>query len=153
MSLSRRTTLGSTSGYDAYKSNEITTVSQGKLIVMLYEGAIRFLNIAKENIESPKKFDLVNTNILKTQEIISELMSSLNMDNGGKIAEDLLSLYVYFKKRLLEANMKKDKEILDEVIKHFIDLKIAWEEIERSSSNTTPTVAAPKLGGGLSISG
>ena len=153
MSLSRRTTIGSTPGYDAYKSNEITTVSQGKLIVMLYEGAIRFLNIAKENIESPKKFDLVNTNILKTQEIISELMSSLNMDNGGKIAEDLLSLYVYFKKRLLEANMKKDKEIIDEVIKHFIDLKNAWEEIERSSSNTTPTVAVPKLGGGLSISG
>ncbi|NBU97130.1 MAG: flagellar export chaperone FliS [Spirochaetia bacterium] len=153
MSLSRRTNLSSTSGYDAYKSNEITTVSQGKLIVMLYEGAIRFLSIAKENIESPKKYDLVNTNILKTQEIISELMSSLNMDNGGKIAEDLLSLYVYFKKRLLEANMKKDKEILDEVIKHFIDLKNAWEEIEKSSSNTTPIVTAPKLGGGLSISG
>jgi flagellar secretion chaperone FliS len=152
MSLSRRTNPGSTSGYDAYKSNEITTVSQGKLIVMLYDGAIRFLSIARDNVENPKKFDIVNANILKTQEIISELMSSLDMNKGGKIADDLLSLYVYFKKRLLEANMKKERDILEEVIKHFQDLKTAWEEIEKTA-NTTPQVSLPKMGGGLSLSG
>jgi flagellar protein FliS len=153
MSLSRRTNTGSTSGYDAYKSNEITTVSQGKLIVMLYEGAIRFLSIARDNVENPRKFDTVNANILKTQEIISELMSSLDMNKGGKIADDLLSLYVYFKKRLLEANMKKDKDILNEMIKHFNDLKTAWEEIERTATTATPQESLPKFGGGLSISG
>jgi len=153
MSLSRRTNTGSTSGYDAYKSNEITTVSQGKLIVMLYEGAIRFLSIARDNVENPRKFDTVNANILKTQEIISELMASLDMNKGGKIADDLLSLYVYFKKRLLEANMKKDIEILNELIKHFNDLKTAWEEIERTATTASPQVSLPKFGGGLSISG
>jgi len=153
MSLSRRTNPGSTSGYDAYKSNEITTVSQGKLIVMLYEGAIRFLSIARDNVENPRKFDTVNANILKTQEIISELMSSLDMNKGGKIADDLLSLYVYFKKRLLEANMKKDKDILNELIKHFNDLKTAWEEIEKTATTVAPQVSLPKFGGGLSISG
>lgn len=151
MSLSRRPSAGTNTGYDAYKSNEITTVSQGKLIVMLYEGGIRFLSIAKENINNPRKFDTVNSNILKTQEIISELMTSLDMDKGGKVAEDLLSIYVYLKKRLLEANMKKDEEILDEIIKHLSELKTAWEEIEKKAS--APNVALPKISGGLSVSG
>ena len=154
MSLLRRPSPSSTGGYDAYKSNEITTVSQGKLIVMLYEGGIRFLNIAKENMENPRKFDVVNSHILKTQEIISELMTSLNMEQGGKIAEDLLSIYVYLKKRLLEANMKKDIDILEEVIKHLIELKNAWEEIEKSTTTTpAPQATLPKVGGGFSISG
>lgn len=151
MSLSRRPSIGSASGYDAYKSNEITTVSQGKLIVMLYEGGIRFLSIAKESINNPRKFDTVNSNILKTQEIISELMTSLDMDKGGKVAEDLLSIYVYLKKRLLEANMKKDEDILDEIIKHLTELKVAWEEIEKKAS--APNATLPKVGGGLSVSG
>jgi len=152
MSLTRRSSVGSNTGYDAYKSNEITTVSQGKLIVMLYEGAIRFLTIAKENIENPRKYDIVNSNILKTQEIISELMSSLNMEQGGKIAQDLLALYVYFKKRLLEANMKKDIQILNEVLKHLEELRNAWDEIEKTAVSN-PGAALPKFGGGLSIKG
>ncbi|MCB1177167.1 MAG: flagellar export chaperone FliS, partial [Leptospiraceae bacterium] len=102
MSLYRKSSYGNSSSGDAYKSNEISTVSQGKLIVMLYEGAIRFLKIALENINDPKKYDIVNTNIIKTQDILSELMVSLNLDEGGKVASDLLALYVYFKKKLLE---------------------------------------------------
>jgi flagellar protein FliS len=149
MSLSRKSSYGMGSG-DAYKSNEISTVSQGKLIVMLYEGAIRFLNIALDHIHNPKKYDLVNTNILKAQEIISELMVSLNLDEGGKIANDLLALYVYFKKRLLEANMKKDGSIIREILKHLTELKKAWEEIEKTEPSAQATL---QKSSGISIQG
>jgi flagellar secretion chaperone FliS len=148
MSLSNR---ASGNGFNSYKSNEVSTVSQGKLIVMLYDGAIRFLNIAKDNINNPKKYDLVNTNIIKAQDIISELMSSLNLEEGGKVANDLLALYVYFKKRLLEANMNKDQKILSEIIKSLTDLKLAWDEIEKKEAS--PQATLNKSSGGLSIKG
>ncbi|MCB1142861.1 MAG: flagellar export chaperone FliS [Leptospiraceae bacterium] len=149
MSLSNRSSFGS--GYNSYKSNEVSTVSQGKLIVMLYEGAIRFLNIAKEHVNNPRKYDVVNENIIKVQDIISELMGSLNLDAGGKVANDLLALYVYFKKRLLEANMNKDEKILNELIKNITELKTAWEEIEKKEPSAQATLS--KSGGGLSIKG
>ena len=95
MSLARKSTYNS--GYDPYKTNEISTMSQGKLVVMLYDGAIRFCNTAIENM-TPRKYEIVNRNIIKAQDIITELMTSLNLDQGGKIAEDLLSLYIYMKK-------------------------------------------------------
>jgi flagellar protein FliS len=129
-----------TNPYDQYKQTQITTSNQGKLIVMLYDGAIKFLNIALENIPK-KKFDLVNTNILKTQDIITELMVSLNMNEGGEISQNLLSLYVYFKRRLLEANIKKDPEIINEVLKLMTDMRGAWEQIsakESRNDNYTP---------------
>ncbi len=113
--------------YDAYKDTEVQTADQGKLIIMLYDGAIRFLNIAVENMDF-RTYDIVNNNIIKTQDILTELMLSLNMDQGGEIAKNLFNIYAYLKKRLLEANIKKDAEILKEIIKHLTNLKSAWEE-------------------------
>ncbi|HQO40892.1 MAG TPA: flagellar export chaperone FliS, partial [Spirochaetota bacterium] len=95
--------------YNQYKQTQISTANQGKLIVMLYDGAIKFLNIAIENIE-PMRYDVVNTNIIKAQDIITELLLSLNMNEGGEISQNLFSLYMYFKRQLLEANMRKDPE-------------------------------------------
>ncbi|MDX1958890.1 MAG: flagellar export chaperone FliS [Leptospiraceae bacterium] len=149
MSLSKRPG-GYSSNSDAYKSNEISTVSQGRLIVMLYEGAIRFLNIAIDCAGNPKKYDTASNNIIKAQEIVNELMISLNMEQGGKVAEDLLAIYVYFKTRLIEANMKKDVKILREIVKLMSELKVSWEEIEKKEASNQTTI--PK-GGGLSISG
>ncbi|EIE00194.1 flagellar export chaperone FliS [Leptospira licerasiae] len=150
MSLARK----STASVEQYKSNEISTVSQGRLIVMLYEGAIRFLNVAIEN-NTPRKYDVVNNNILKAQEIVTELMLALNMENGGEVANNLLGIYVYIKKRLLEANMKKDSEILSEIIKYLEDLKLAWEEIEKKekASSVVPMPSAGSRGTGLSLQG
>ncbi|PJZ50151.1 flagellar export chaperone FliS [Leptospira saintgironsiae] len=150
MSLARK----STASVEQYKSNEISTVSQGRLIVMLYEGAIRFLNVAIEN-NTPRKYDVVNNNILKAQEIVTELMLALNMENGGEVANNLLGIYVYIKKRLLEANMKKDSEILSEIIKYLEDLKLAWEEIEKKekSSSVVPMPSAGSPRTGLSLQG
>ncbi|KPA34040.1 putative flagellar protein FliS [Leptospira interrogans] len=93
MSLARK----STATVEQYKSNEISTVSQGKLIVMLYDGAIRFLNIALEN-NTPRKYDVVNNHILKAGEIVTELMLALNLEQGGEVANNLLGIYVYIKK-------------------------------------------------------
>ncbi|MCU0845990.1 MAG: flagellar export chaperone FliS [Spirochaetes bacterium] len=114
--------------YDQYKRTEINTANQGKLIVMLYDGAIKFLNIAMENME-PRTYDVVNTNIIKAQDIITELLLSLNVSEGGEISKSLMSLYLYFKKRLLEANVQKDAEILKEVLLHLRELRAAWDKI------------------------
>ncbi|MCC5815918.1 MAG: flagellar export chaperone FliS [Leptospira sp.] len=136
---------------NAYKANEISTVSQTRLIVMLYEGAIRFLKIASENM-TPRKYDLVNNNIIKAQDIITELMISLNIEEGKEVANNLLSVYVYVKKRLLEANMKKDTEIIKEVIGHLEQLKSAWDELDRNKEFSDKT-SSPVRNTGISITG
>jgi flagellar protein FliS len=123
---------------DSYKDMEISTANQGKLIIMLYEGALRFLKIANDNM-SHKTYDIVNTNVIKAQDIITELMLSLNMEAGGEIAANLFNLYVYLKKRLIEGNIKKDPEIIKEVMKHLETLKAAWEEAASKTSSTSQT--------------
>ncbi len=137
--------------YDIYKDTEIQTADQGKLIIMLYEGAIRFLNIAINNMDF-RKYDIVNNNIIKAQDIITELMLSLNMEQGGEIAQNLFNIYAYMKKRLLEGNIGKDPKILQEVVRHLTNLKSAWEEaIRKAPVKTTPTVE--KQSASFSITG
>ncbi len=136
---------------NTYKVNEISTVSQTRLIVMLYDGAIRFLKIASENM-TPRKYDLVNANIIKAQDIITELMLSLNLEEGKEIANSLLSIYIYMKKRLLEANMKKDSSILKEVIDLLTQLKTAWDELDRNQELAEKTIS-PARNTGISITG
>lgn len=138
---------------ESYKDTEISTANQGKLIIMLYEGALRFLKIANDNM-SHKTYDVVNTNIIKAQDIVTELMLSLNMETGGEIAQNLFSIYAYLKKRLIEGNISKDPAILNEVVKHLEDLKTAWEEAagKTASSAQTPTTNQQK-GVSFSISG
>jgi len=118
------------SGYEEYQVNQVETANPKQLVVMLYEGAIRFLEEALANIDNFKKYDLVNAKILRAQDIITELMVSLDMTRGGEIAENLLSLYVFMKKELLEANIKKEKEGIEHVIKMFNELLDAWKQID-----------------------
>lgn len=146
--------LARKSQYDAYKDTEIQTANQGKLIVMLYDGAIRFLKIAQENL-NPRTYDVANTNIIKAQDIITELMLSLNMD-AGEVAQNLFNLYAFMKKRLLEANMAKDGAIITEVIHLIEPLKAAWEEVlTREGGAAGPARPAPGRpeGAGLNIQG
>ncbi len=112
--------------YQQYKKTQIDTANQGKLIVMLYDGAIKFVNIAIEAIPS-KSIEKIHNNIIKAQDIINELITSLNME-VGEISEKLFSIYMYMKKRLIEANIKKDAEPLIEVRNYLIELRDAWEE-------------------------
>lgn len=136
---------------DAYKDTEILTANQGKLIVMLYDGAIRFLKVAASNME-PRTYDIANSNIIRAQDIVTELMVSLNMEEGGEVAQNLLSLYAYMKKRLLEGNIQKDSAIIEEVQHLLENLKDAWEQAAR----TNPPKAQPQAvreGASFSITG
>ncbi len=121
--------------YNQYKQTQISTANQGKLIVMLYDGAIKFLNIAIENIE-PMRYDVVNTNIIKAQDIITELLLSLNMNEGGEISQNLFSLYMYFKRQLLEANMRKDPEIIRQILKLMKEMRDAWDQISATEARS-----------------
>ena len=137
--------------YDAYKSTEISTANQTKLIVMLYDGAIRFLKTAIDNMD-PRSYDTVNTNIVKTQDIITELMISLDMDRGGEIAHNLLNLYAYIKKRLLEGNISKESSILMEVVKLLEGLKASWEEVSQKEAGKTQMNSSLPREEGISFS-
>ncbi len=137
--------------YNKYKQTQIETANQGKLIVMLYDGAIKFLTIALDNM-TPRKYDIVNNNIIKAQDIITELSLSLNMDAGGEISQNLFNLYMYFKKRLLEANVNKDPEIIEHTIKLLKELRDAWEQIS-STETASDSGANMASKGSFSIEG
>jgi flagellar protein FliS len=143
--------VSNTNPYNQYKQTQITTANQGKLIVMLYDGAIKFLNIALDNM-SPKTYDVVNNNIIKAQDIITELLLSLNMDEGGEISQNLFNLYMYFKRQLLEANIRKDAEILNHIVKLLKELREAWDQI---SANETRSDKNMNIGakGSFSVEG
>jgi len=132
----KKTKEHSMEGYQSYKEVDIETASGLKLVVMLYQGAIRFLGIAKEAIRN-KKLDVAHNNLLKAQDIVLELISSLNFE-AGEIAQNLYSLYMYINRRLIEANVAKDITIIDEVTKLMTTLKEAWEILLSQQRGDTP---------------
>ena len=107
-------------GYAAYANNKIMTASPAELTLMLYEGAIKFANLAIVGIEE-KDIMKAHTNIMKVEHIIEEFQSTL--DHKYPVAKDFDEVYSYLMIRLREANMKKDKEILEEVLKHLRTLQ------------------------------
>jgi len=111
-----------------YKTNEVMTASRTKLVVMLYDGAIRNLKLAKLSI-GDRNIEKTNTCIIKAQKILSEFMSTLNLEDGGDIARDLMSLYQYMYQRTIRANIDKNPDILDEVIVYLDELRDAWSQI------------------------
>jgi len=116
--------------YQQYKKTQVDTASQGKLIVMLYDGAIKFINVAIETMPT-KNIEKIHNNIMKSQEIINELISSLNMD-AGDISNRLFSLYMYMNKRLMDANLRKEVEPLIEVRKYLVELRDAWQVADKN---------------------
>jgi flagellar protein FliS len=122
--------------YEQYKETQIKTASPGKLIVMLYDGAIKFLKQAKIAINN-KEIENAHKNIVRAQDIIIELLLSLNME-AGEIAEKLQSLYIYLNKKLMEANLKKSCEPIDEVLKFLTELREAWNEAAKKNIDSSP---------------
>ncbi|OHD56275.1 MAG: flagellar export chaperone FliS [Spirochaetes bacterium GWF1_51_8] len=135
-------------GYKNYREVEIETASGLKLVVMLYSGAIKFLNTASDAL-AQRRLDIVNNNIIKAQDIVSELITSLNFE-AGEIAHNLYSLYIYMNRRLLEANLQKNKDIIDEVVRLLNTLKEAWDILLR---NQKPEIAKATASSRLNISG
>jgi flagellar protein FliS len=126
----------------AYKEIQIKTANQIRLIVMLYDGAIRHVNLAIDAFaEGHRRYDAINAHIIAAQDILSELMASLDFEKGGVLAKNLFSLYSFMNRRLLDGNLKKDPAPLAEVKKMLGDLREAWDEISTSKGleeNTTP---------------
>ncbi len=112
--------------FEQYQRNKILTASPAELTLMLYEGAIKFCNIAIMAIEH-KEIEKAHINIKKTQRIIEEFRNTL--DHKYDVAEDFDRIYVYVLQRLFEANMKKDKAILEEVNVHLRSLRDTWKEV------------------------
>ena len=101
---------------------------------MLYEGAIKFCNIAIVAIEK-KDVEKAHNNITKVENIISEFQITLN--RNYKVAEDFDNVYTYLKQRLVEANIKKDTEILEEVLEHLRTMRDTWKEVMKLTANGT----------------
>ncbi len=119
--------------YDQYKKNAVLTASPERILIMLYDGAINFLNVAKRAIEE-KQIELAHNNIVKAQKILQEFMNTLDMDANKEVAENLLRLYDYLYHTLVQANIKKDISKVDEVIEHLRVLKETWEQAIRISA-------------------
>lgn len=118
-------------GYAAYANSKIKTASPADLTLMLYEGAIKFCNIAIAGIEE-NDIEKAHTNIMKAERIISEFQATL--DHKYPIAEDFDNVYKYLKQRLTEANVKKEKEILEEVLVHLRTMRDTWKEVMKLSA-------------------
>ena len=115
-----------TNAYNAYKQNSVTTASPGELTLMLYNGCLKFLAKAKVAM-TEKNISEKNFNLQKAQAIISELMSTLNMDYP--ISKQMLSLYKYMNRRLVEANIKNDVAIIDEIEGLVTEFRDTWKEV------------------------
>jgi flagellar protein FliS len=123
---------------NAYKETRVKTAGRGRIIVMLYDEAIKQLDTAVELLEQKtKQLDKVNNAITKAQDIIAELMVSLDFEHGGEIARNLFRLYLYFNDELMEANMKKEVEPIRGVRRYLAELRTAWKQIENQASGPT----------------
>ncbi len=146
--------MGYTQVMNAYREIGVKTASQGKLIIMLYDEAVKQLGMAVSWFDSdlkkdPRRIELANQNILKTQEIITELMASLDMEAGGEIARNLFSLYVYFNHELLAGNINKDREKIVHVRDLMDQLRMTWYEVV----NSTPVQVQLNVPAGVNITG
>ena len=114
--------------YAQYNNSKILTASPAELTLMLYEGAIKFCNIAITAVEQ-KDIQKAHDNIVKTQKIIEHFRVTLDMKYP--VAQDFERVYVYLEQRLVQANMKKDPEILQEVLEHLHTMRDTWKEVMR----------------------
>lgn len=114
------------SGYDMYQKNKVMTASPAELTLMLYEGAIKFINVAIMGIDQ-KNIEKAHNNIVKATRIIEEFRNSL--DFKYPVAKDFDVVYEYILRRLVEANVNKDKEILEECLTHLRSMRDTWKEV------------------------
>ena len=122
--------------FAAYNNSKILTASPAELTLMLYDGAIKFANIAIAGIES-NDIEKAHNNIRKTERIIVEF--DMTLDDRYEVSQDFHNVYRYLLRRLNEANMKKDKEILEEVLKHLRTMRDTWKEVMQLNANGNKT--------------
>jgi len=118
-------------GYNAYLRSKVMTATPAELTLMLYEGAIKFVNKAIMSIEKDDVMGAHN-NLMKTQRIIEELRASL--DHKYPVAKEFDTVYEYILRRLVDANIKKDKDILEEVLEHLRTMRDTWKEVMKNAN-------------------
>ena len=123
--------LNNAEGYNAYLRSKVMTATPAELTLMLYEGAIKFVNKAIMSIEKDDVMGAHN-NLMKTQRIIEELRASL--DHKYPVAKEFDTVYEYILRRLVEANIKKDKDILEEVLEHLRTMRDTWKEVMKNAN-------------------
>lgn len=114
--------------YAQYNNSKILTASPAELTLMLYDGAIKFCNVAEQAIEQ-KDVQKAHTNIVKAQKIVDYLRQTLDMKYP--VANDFDKIYSYLENRLVQANLKKDNEILEECLEHLRSVRDTWKEVMR----------------------
>ena len=117
--------------YAQYNNSKVLTASPAELTLMLYDGAIKFCNVAIIAVEQ-KDIEKANNNILKVERIVDYFRQTLDM--SYEVAQDFERVYAYLSQRLVEANIKKDKEILEEVNQHLHAMRDTWKEVMKSNS-------------------
>jgi flagellar protein FliS len=139
-----------------YKETTIKTAGQGQLIVMLYDEAVKQLSKAIELLKlnntdkkDPGRIEQISKAVMKTEEILTELMVSLDFEQGGEISKNLFSLYTWFNRELLEANINKDIERMLTVKDMLSDLRSTWSQIANQYNADTPNREAA----GINIAG
>ena len=121
------------SPYKAYQQSAVQTASGGQLIIMLYEGGIRFTKAGIEGIQS-RDYDKANTNLKKAQAIVHELIAALNYDFS--ISKNLLNIYEYWIHQLIQANVKKNAAPAKNVLQHMNELRDTWKEVIKKSGSS-----------------
>jgi flagellar protein FliS len=120
--------------WQSYRKVATQTATPGHLVLMLYEGAIGFLekSLTGFNYTDPLEFNLtINNNVIRAQAIIHEMNARLDMANGGEIAQNFRRLYDYLHRRLQEANLKKSRAPIEEVLMRLRELRDSWAEMLR----------------------
>ncbi|MBT5706377.1 MAG: flagellar export chaperone FliS [Verrucomicrobia bacterium] len=122
----------------SYRQISLETAPPGELVRMLYDGAIRFLGLARIGFESEDPLErnlAVHNNVTKAQDILNELVVTLDMDLGGKLAETLRDLYLYMGDRLQESNINKAPAGIDEVTERLTEIRDAWCQMLANQAN------------------
>lgn len=126
-----------------YRANSVLTASPGQLVLMLYDGALKALHVAREGfdrpLEDPRRYEIINAQLLKAQSIISELQNTLNHEAGGEFSRTMERLYDYYNRRLTEANLRKQVEPVIEVERLLREVRDAWAEMLRKNDSSGPT--------------
>ncbi|WP_027409296.1 flagellar export chaperone FliS [Anoxybacteroides tepidamans] len=112
--------------YQSYQTNAVQTASPGELTLMLYNGCLKFIKQACRAIDE-QNVEERNTNLLKAQKIVQELMVTLNMEY--EVAKHMMAMYDYIYRRLVEANIKADKTILEEVEGYVTEFRDTWKQV------------------------
>jgi flagellar protein FliS len=134
--------------HQAYRRTSTLTAPPGRIVLMLYDGALRYLEAALVGLtlnDPAESNATVNTNLQKAQGIIRELNQVLDLDQGGELAGTLSRLYYYFDRRIQSSNLTKTRPGIDEVIGHLTELRNSWHQMLHNRENPTGVPATSSL--------